>query len=350
MPLMSLSRRRLLGGLVLGAGLAGCASVPEPARPLERPVFPPPPGQARYIWDRTLRSSADVVADDLESELRRLVTGEQRGGVGLAKPYGVVARRGQLYVGDTVLRHVLHFDLVNGRFERIGVDEPGALHMPFGLALDPAGLLHVLDGSRKAIQVYGPDGRHLHTYGPYADWSRPAGLALDALRGRLFVADAGGVGSDRHVVHVVDLRTGRPQLDIGRRGNQPGEFNLPRDLAVAPDGTLYVVDSGNFRIQAFDPDGRPRRVIGAIGRQSGQFSRPKGIAVDAEGRVYVADTAFGNVQIFDPNGQLLLDVGHRGAIDQPARFMLPAGVSVDLDGRIYLVDQFFRKVEVFRVA
>ncbi|MEY4752438.1 MAG: hypothetical protein RJA44_113 [Pseudomonadota bacterium] len=348
---ISCSRRDLLGGLLLAGLLGGCASVePTPAAPLVIPVFPPPPAPARYVWERTLRSSADVEVEDGETRLRRMVTGELRTAAGLAKPYGIAVQRGQVYVGDTVQRQVLHFDLVRGRFERIGLEEPGALVMPFGLALDALGRLHVLDGSTRAVQIYDAEGRHLRTFGPYADWSRPAGLALDVRHGRLYIADAGGVGSERHVVHVLDLASGRPLPDLGRRGDQPGEFNLPRDVAVAPDGTLYVVDSGNFRIQAFRPDGSLLRGFGSIGRQGGQFSRPKGIAVDAQGRVYVADAAFGNVQIFDGDGQLLLDVGYRGARDDPARFMLPAGVGVDLDGRIYLVDQYYRKVEVFRPA
>jgi DNA-binding beta-propeller fold protein YncE len=351
MHALSLSRRRLLlGGLAFGVGLAGCATDAPPTMSAPPPAFPPPPAPPRYLWERTLRSSADVQADDGEASLRRFVTGEVRSGAGLAKPYGVAVQRGRLYVGDTVLRHVLMFDLVEGRFERLGAEEPGALQMPFGLALDPAGQLHVLDGARKLVQVYDAAGQALRTFGPFDHWSRPAGLALDSTRGRLYVADAGGVGSERHVVHVLDLHSGAALPDIGRRGDQPGEFNLPRDVAVAPDGTLYVVDSGNFRIQSFEPDGRHRQVFGAIGRRSGQFSRPKGIAVDGAGRVFVADAAFGNVQIFAPDGQLLLDVGWRGARDEPARFMLPAGVAVDQDGRIYLVDQFYRKVEVFRPA
>jgi DNA-binding beta-propeller fold protein YncE len=331
--------------------LAGCAAPPPTdSRPFEIPVYPPPPETARVYWERTLRSSADIVPDDDEGSLRRMLTGEVRGGEGLSKPYGVAVRNGRVYVGDTVGRNVMLFDLNKKSFTRIGVDDPGSLRMPFGMDLDPKGNLYVLDGTLKRVHVYDADGKFLRTLGEDIKWSRPSGLAVDAVRKRLYVVETGGVSSEDHRVRALDLDTGKLLFDIGKRGDGPGEFNLPRDAVIGADGLLYVVDSGNFRIQVFDAEGKFVKTFGAIGRQTGQFSRPKEIAADAQGNIYVADSAFGNFQIFTKEGALLLDVGSRGNNDGPARFMLPSGIAVDSDGRIYMVDQFFRKVEVFRPA
>jgi DNA-binding beta-propeller fold protein YncE len=331
---------------------AGCAQAPptQASRPFEVPVFPPPPEAPRIVWERTLHSSADVVADDKDASLRRFVTGERRSGEGLDKPYGVAVRNGRVYVGDTVGRSVMMFDLNAGRFTRIGMDDPGSLRMPFGMDVDPQGNLYVLDGTLKRVHVYDPNGKFVRMMGQDMKWSRPAGLALDAVRRRLYVVDAGGVDSKDHRVRALDLDTGKLLFEIGRRGDGPGEFNLPRDAVVGADGLLYVVDSGNFRVEVFDAEGKFVKTFGAVGRQRGQFSRPKEIAADTQGNIYVADSAFGNFQIFDKDGALLLDVGSRSNSDAPAKFMLPSGIAVDVDGRIYMVDQFFRKVEVFRPA
>jgi DNA-binding beta-propeller fold protein YncE len=336
-------------GLLL---LAGCAEAPKAAagKPFERPAYPPPPEVARILWERTIYGSADVVSEDKDSALRRMVTGEVRTGQGLDKPYGVAARNGKIYVGDTVARNVVVFDLNAKKFSRIGTDDPGALRMPFGLDLDAAGNLYVVDGTLKRVHVYDGNGKFLRMLGQDLKWSRPVGLAVDSERKRLYVVDAGGVDKQDHKVHVIDMETGKPLFDIGQRGDGPGEFNLPRDAVVGKDGLLYVVDGGNFRVQVFDKDGKYLKTFGAIGRQSGQFSRPKEIAADEKGNLYVVDTAFGNFQIFDPEGRLLLDVGARGASDGPARFLLPSGIAVDVDGRVYMVDQYFRKIEVFRPA
>lgn len=342
-----------LGTLGLGAATllaAGCAQAPptRSVKPADIPVFPPPPEVARITWERTLHSSADVVPDDKDGALRRLVTGEMRSGEGLAKPYGVAVRHGRVYVGDTVARCVVLFDLNAKRFSRIGLEDPGALRMPFGMDVDSMGRLYVLDGSLKRVHVYGANGKFIRMVGQNLKWSRPAGLALDEARKRLYIVDAGGVDSDQHVVRALDIDSGELLFEVGKRGDGPGEFNLPRDAVVGLDGWLYVVDGGNFRVQVFDADGNYLKTFGAIGRQGGQFSRPKEIAADLAGNVYVADSAFGNFQIFDRSGALLLDVGSRGNSDAPAKFMLPSGIAVDVDGRIYMVDQFFRKVEVFR--
>lgn len=329
---------------------AGCAQAPtQVSKPFEIPVFPPPPEAPRIVWERTLQSSADVVADDKDGILRRLVTGDVRTGEGLDKPYGVAVRNGRVYVGDTVSRSVILFDLNAKRFTRIGVDEPGALRMPFGMDLDQQGNLYVLDGSLKRIHVYDPNGKFVRMIGRDVKWKRPVGLALDPARKRLYVVDAGGVDNDNHRVRVLDL-DGKLLFEIGKRGDGPGEFNLPRDAVIGADGLLYVVDGGNFRVQVFDGDGKFVKTFGAVGRQGGQFSRPKEIAADAQGNIYVADSAFGNFQIFNKEGVLLLDVGSRSNANGPAKFMLPSGIAVDADGRIYMVDQFFRKVEVFRPA
>ncbi|HXD43390.1 MAG TPA: 6-bladed beta-propeller [Ramlibacter sp.] len=331
---------------------AGCAQAPpaQVGKPFEVPVFPPPPETARIIWERTLHSSADVVADDKDGSLRRMVTGEVRTGEGMAKPYGVAVRNGRVYVGDTVGRYVALFDLNARRYTRIGLEDPGSLRMPFGMDIDPQGNLYVLDGTLKRVHVYDADGKFLRMMGQNLKWSRPVGLAVDPARRRLYVVDAGGVDSEDHRVRALDLDSGRVLFEIGKRGEGPGEFNLPRDAVVGADGLLYVVDGGNFRIQVFDADGKFVKTFGTIGRQSGQFSRPKEIAADTQGNIYVVDTAFGNFQIFNPDGVLLLDVGSRSNTDAPAKFMLPSGIAVDLDGRVYMVDQFFRKVEVFRPA
>ncbi|HEX6363654.1 MAG TPA: 6-bladed beta-propeller [Albitalea sp.] len=330
--------------------LAGCISAPpDPAATAPPPVFPPPPDAPRFIFERTLYTSADVIARDPSAALRRALTGEtERGGEGMAKPYGVAVKRGRVYVADSVGASVKLFDIPGRRFDSVGQDE---LRMPLGLDLDDAGLLYVVDASHKLVRVYDAAGKPLRQFGGPKWLARPTGVGVDRQGERAYVVDAGGVDKrEEHRVRVFSARTGEHLFDFGKRGGAPGEFNLARDAAVAPDGTVYVVDTGNFRIQAFDRDGVFRFSFGGVGRFPGQFARPREIAIDAQGNLYVSDAAFGNFQIFDASGKLLMHVGDRGERDAPARYMLPAGIAVDLDGRIYIADQFFRKVDVFRPA
>lgn len=339
-----------LGKLAGALLLAGCAAALPDQKPQEIPVFPPAPDEARFVFERSIYTSADVVKDNKNSELKRMLTGESRAGEGLGKPYGVAAYRGRIFVSDTALHMVAVFDIPAQRFTKIGEDDVGKLITPMGLDLDAQGNLYVLDSSAKLIQVYDKDGKYLRSLAGPKLFARPSGLGVDAAGERVYVVDTGGVTSDDHRVRVFDARDGKHLHDIGKRGSADGELNLPRDVVVGPDGLLYVVDGANFRVQVFRPDGSFVRAFGGVGRQSGQFSRPKEAATDADGNVYVVDSAFGNFQIFNAEGKLLLSVGSRSEKDGLAKYMLPSGIAVDADGRVYVVDQYFRKIDIYRPA
>jgi DNA-binding beta-propeller fold protein YncE len=313
-------------------------------------VFPPPPEQARFYFERTILGSADVVAEDSETRWRRVLTGETKNSTGFSKPFDIEACQGRIYVSDTVRRSVMLFDVPNGTFSEIGTAEPGELRKPLGMAVDGDCNLYVVDGSARRIIVYDQDGDFLSAFGGMDMFERPSHVDVDADARYAYVVDTGGVSSQLHRVRVFDIATGEHVFDIGERGSGPGQFNLPRDIAVGRDGRIYVVDGANFRVQVFESDGTFVTSFGSIGVNPGQFSRPKGAAIDPDGNVYVTDTAFGNFQIFNADGQLLLFVGARSETMRPARYMLPAGIGVDEDGRVYMVDQFFRKVDVFRPA
>jgi len=347
------SRRRALGpyaAALLAAWLAGCATPPPAEVAIAKPlVFPPAPDDPRFVFERSIRSSGDVLPDAQAGELRRLVTGETVRGEPLSKPYAVAVHRGRIFVSDTVSRFVRLFDVPGGAQHRIGDEEgPGQLIKPIGLDVDAAGNLYVADIGAKAVVVYGPDRQYLRRIGGDKWFSRLSSVTVDPEGRRVYAVDLGGVTSEQHRVRVFDARTGAHLSDLGKRGSGPGEFNLPRDLAIGLDGRLYVVDGGNFRVVVFDKDGRYLSSFGSVGKQYGQFARPKEVAADRDGNVYVVDAAFGNFQIFNPDGELLLFVGDRSERDGPAKYMLPSGIAVDEDGRVYVVDQWFRKIDVYR--
>jgi DNA-binding beta-propeller fold protein YncE len=259
-----------------------------------------------------------------------------------------------VYVGDTVHKSVAVFDFPGHKYFKIGEEDDengnGKLQMPLGIDLDKQGTLYVFDGKLKQIEVYDRDGKFLRSIGDPNQFARPAGIAVDPAGTRVYAVDIGGTSSDEHKVLVFDAQSGKHLFDFGKRGTGHGEFNLPRDTVIAPDGSVYVVDGGNFRVQKFDAEGKFISTFGDIGRQPGQFSRPKEAAVDPAGNIYVVDATFGNFQIFNPEGKLLLAIGSRSNSDGPAKFSLPAGIAVDEDGRVYVTDQYFRKVDVFRPA
>lgn len=332
----------------LALSACGPANVPEKKEEAKPLVYPAPPDDPRFVFERTIFSSADVQEIGSDNELRMMLTGESATAEGLGKPYAVAAHKGKVYVSDTVDRLVKVFDFPNRKYYKLGDDERNPLQKPLGIDVDEAGNLYAADASTRSVKVYGPDGKFLLAMGGAKFFDRLSSVTVAPDGSRVYVVDIGGVQSEQHRVRVFDGKTGNHLYDIGKRGGELGDFNLPRDVAIGKDGRLYVVDGGNFRVQVFDKDGKPIKAFGKVGKQLGQFARPKEIATDAEGNVYVVDAAFGNFQIFNPDGELLMYIGNRSERGGPGEYLLPSGIAVDEDGRVYFVDQWFRKVDVFR--
>jgi len=105
--------------------------------------------------------------------------------------------------------------------------------------------------------------------------------------------------------------TGVPEDDLSSQAwrkvtHGGGPFNLPTDIAFAPDGSMFMTDGyGNARVHKFSPDAKHQFSWGEPGTAPGQFNLPHGVWIDRRGRVLVADRENDRVQVFDQNGKLL---------------------------------------------
>ena len=343
-------------------GLSACAQAPKAEIKKEAAtlVFPLPPDEARFIYERTIRTSRDVDTSVIEATLEQLLTGggSSAQNIPLRKPYAIAVHQGRLFVSEPSTRIVKVFDVPEGKYFEIGSEDPGRLAMPLGLDVDGVGNLYVADITANAVMVYDRDGNFLRKLaggkiGETPWFKRLASVAVDKKGEKIYAVDIGGTTKSQpedHRVRVFDARSGDHLFDIGKRGSAPGEFNLAKDAVLDRDNNLLVVDSGNFRVQIFDAAGKFLRTFGKLGQQIGDFGRPKEIAVDAANNIYVADAMFLNFQIFTPEGKLLMPVGSGGGADAPASYELVAGIAVDEDGRVYVVDQQLRKIDIFRPA
>ena len=129
----------------------------------------------------------------------------------------------------------------------------------------------------------------------------------------------------------------------GTLGSGDGQFRQPQDVAVAPDGSVYVADSINHRIQKFGSDGTFVTKWGASGSGNGQFSSPFGLAVDSAGNVYVADRNNHRIQKFTPAGSFTGAFGSFGTGD--GQFNAPVDVAVDGAGNMYVLEYSNNRVQ-----
>ncbi len=132
-------------------------------------------------------------------------------------------------------------------------------------------------------------------------------------------------------------------------------------LTVAPDSTIYCVDEGAQVVYHFTPTGELLQTIGTVGvasdtgydgrtyesiRGAGPFNRPTNVALGPNGDVYVTD-GYGNARVhrFSAGGQLIRSWGEPGT--GPGQFYLPHGICIDADGRVLVADRENDRIQIF---
>ncbi len=323
----------LAGGCgTTGTGAGGSAAAAK------GPVWPAPPARPRIRYLRSIATPADLgIRQSLGRNWLARLSGSRP--VHFVRPTSVADSQGRLYVADPGARALWILDPTQQRVIRVRQVGKSLLRTPVAVAVRADGVAFVADSTARRVYRVGSDGRFLGIAAE-AGLQRPAGLAWDERRGRLYVVDSAG-----HRVLAYD-RNGDKLFSWGVHGAGVGEFNYPTYATLDRQGHVLVTDSLNFRIQAFDADGHFLWQFGSHGDTSGSFALPKGVAVDSDGHVYVVDALFDAVQIFRPDGTLLLGFGRHGS--GPGRFWLPAGIWIDAQDRIHVVDTYNHRVQVFQ--
>jgi len=176
----------------------------------------------------------------------------------------------------------------------------GQFTRPHGITIGPDDSLYLVDDLDHTVHKYSPDGERLMTIGT-------SGLS----------SDTGATSMDFRSI----LRAGSP-------------FHYPTNLAIGPTGDLYIADGyGNARIHRFSADGRLLHSWGEPGGEPGQFRIPHGIAIDRQGTVYVADRENSRLQLFDLEGKFLAEW------PDVAR---PCQVVIGPEGEVYVAELGYR--------
>jgi DNA-binding beta-propeller fold protein YncE len=321
--------------------LAGCAGS-EPYRQAQTEgviAWPPAPAPPRIEFVQEVRTQEDFgIKRGFWTRLRDMVMGEAP--VGLLKPYGVhLDPAGRIYVVDTEQAALHIMDRGARTYKQVGGEGTGVFISPVGVTGDGRGTVYVTDAAAgKVIALSHPDYQP-RPFGE-AQLKRPTGIVFHPRDNLLYVSDTA-----MHQIVVLD-RLGMEHGRMGERGSGPNEFNFPTDLALDRQGHLLVTDALNSRIQAFDKDFHLMYKVGKAGDKPGYLGRPKGVAVDGEGHLYVCDADKDMVQIFDRSGALLLTFGETGS--GLGQFWMPSGIFIDADDVIYVADSYNRRVQIFR--
>lgn len=196
------------------------------------------------------------------------------------------------------------------------------------IAVDPDGCVYLCQRADPPIVVFDSSGAYLRSWGTgvIAD---AHGIFIDH-EGRVYVVDR-----DAHQVLRFDS-AGRCDMTLGERSHPRFQepFNHPTDIAVAPNGDIYVTDGyGNSAVHCFSVTGEWKESWGCPGKGPGEFTTPHAVWVDSHNRVLVADRENDRIQIFDLRGSYL---------EEWSDVYRPMDIFVDKEDRIYVTDQIPR--------
>lgn len=261
-----------------------------------------------------------------------------------------------------------------GMWGKLGTG-PGEFVGPFRLATASDGSVYVTDGWTDRVQYFTSSGSYL------GQWSVPYAIGVDVSpRDIVYVTSAVQAGTVHYYtltgsllgswdglvvpydvavapngdVYVVELwghcvsyftSTGSFLGKWGKEGNGPGEFYNPPAIAVASNGTVYVID-GFDRVQYFTPSGSFLGMWGKSGEKPGELDEPRGIDVADAGHVFVANTYNQCVDYFTSTGSWLGIFGGYG--NGEGQFVLPMDVTLSPSAkRVYVADNLNDRVQYF---
>ncbi|MDO1451823.1 IPT/TIG domain-containing protein [Rhodocytophaga aerolata] len=211
--------------------------------------------------------------------------------------------------------------------------------------ITPDGIVSTLAGSSQGY-ADGPAAQALFTY--------PTGIKI-ANDGTLYIVDGNGNRirkiSPNGIVSTV--------AGNGTKGYTDGpaaqaQFEIPYDIAVASDGTLYVVEG--HMIRKITPDGivstlagsRERGIKNGVGIEA-RFYDPMGIAVASNGTLYVTESSYHRIREITPDGVVTTLAGgpfdgYADGTATEARFYQPKGITIANDSTLYVVDHANHKI------
>lgn len=202
------------------------------------------------------------------------------------------------------------------------------LNLPVAADSDAAGRTYLANYGDSRIEILDRQGLRVGSLGEAEGLLYPSDVAYHPASEELFVADSAG---HRILVYGSD---GAFLRSFGQLGSAAAEFNSPAAIELDLEGLLWIVDSGNRRLQQVSRQGEPRKQVGTYGKALGQFLSLSGLGLDpTNGELYACDPETGFITVFDAQGEPDFRFRVRG--EDGETLISPGEVTVD-EENIYI--------------
>ena len=241
---------------------------------------------------------------------------------------------------------VIVFDR-DGRFLRSWGE--GWVRRAHAVTIDADETVWLTDDLHHTVRKFTPDGKLLLTIGDPdkpselqggKPFNRPTHVAICPKTGSLFISD--GYGNSRVHKYAPD---GRHVMSWGEPGTDPGQFNLPHNLATDAEGLVYVADRENHRVQIFDGQGGYQGQWNHLHRPCGLFADRRDndhfyigeLGPDLEVSMHTPNLG-PRVTVLNSKGERVCRFGGRFRGEKPGEFVAPHSVVTDSRGNLYVAE------------
>ena len=218
----------------------------------------------------------------------------------LSDPEGIVVNQstGNIYVADHADSRIEEFSSSGGYVTAFGSSGSGKLKEPHGITLDSSGNVWAADTNNCRVVEYGGSGTFMKAIGE-------CGKGHLQFEGTFDIAFEGGM------LYVTDIENERVQeitpsgtwlAEFGKGGSGPGEFSYPWAIATDPlTSNLYVTSYRSAQVEGFTPEGKFVEEFGHFGSEREETEFPSGLAINSNGTIYVADEGNNRVDVWAPS-------------------------------------------------
>lgn len=327
---------------------------PLPAPPLYTAQFGsagPEPGQLKEPRDIAMAKSGNVlVLDTANGRVQEFTPGGEyqakfgSSGAGAGQLNGASAMavdaKGNTWIADTGNNRVDEFN------------EKGEFISAFGFGVSTGeAKLQVCTTSCKAGISGAGSGQ----------FKEPRGIAVSA-NGAIYVSDSGnnrleeftesgsflaafgfGVADEKaeYEICTSTCKTGMP-------GAGNGQFSAPGRMALSPNGTIWVIDNGNSRLEQFNEKDEYLTKFGTKGTGNGQLDEPADITITTGGNLIVTNTLNDRVEEFTPSGAFVVAFATKGS--GTGQLETPEGIAAAPTGLLYVADTKNNRVQKWTSA
>ncbi len=197
----------------------------------------------------------------------------------------------------------------------------------------------VTDRERQVVMEFTLDGELLRIFGTEGksglgenEFNKPSDIAIGP-NGNIYVSD--GYANSRVMRFGSE---GKFKQSWGTKGDRPGEFELVHNIAIDKKGRVFIADRENMRVQIFDADGKFIDEWEHVGKAYGLY-------IDDMQKVYITDGVANNVYVTNIHGEVLSMFGKTG--DGPGEFKMAHSITVDKKGNIYVTEGDGKRIQVF---